>query len=94
MPLTARKHKQHKQSRIRVDTSDLTCTGEACTATCVMNCTTQPGGCDTAFKPTSSIATQAPLAASHTRRVVSSLPLASCLPPGLHTIEETIPECP
>ncbi len=44
--------------------------------------------------PTSSVAVHVPLAASHTRRVMSPLPLASCRPSGLHATDLTVPECP
>ncbi len=37
--------------------------------------------------PTSSVAVHVPLAASHTRRVLSPLPLASFRPSGLHATE-------
>jgi hypothetical protein len=53
----------------------------------------QPGGCY-GYELTSNVATQAPLATSHTRRVLSQLPLASCRPSGLHVTERTTSKCP
>ncbi len=43
--------------------------------------------------PTSSVAVHAPLATSHTHRVVSALPLASWRPSGLQATEVTVFQC-